>query len=185
MRNNRTAQTVLCGLFTALIAIGAFIRIDFVVPITLQSTFVVLAGLVLGAKGGAVSTLVYILMGLAGLPVFAQGGGLMYALKPTFGYIMGFVLCAFVAGFVAYRRKAPTAGYLYFAGILGLAVVYIVGIVYFCLVMRLYINAPNTEILSEVKLTVLAVLPTDLLLLIPASIIAKRILPIIKKYGSL
>ncbi len=181
MRNNRIAQTVLCGLFTALIAIGAFIRIDLVVPITLQSLFVVLAGLVLGARGGAASALTYMLMGLAGLPVFAQGGGLMYVLKPNFGYIIGFVLCAFAAGLVAQRRKAPSAGYLYFAGIMGLAIVYAVGTVYFCLIMKLYIKVPYEEILSAVRLTLLAALPIDLLLLIPASIIAKRIIPVTKK----
>ncbi len=181
MRNNRTAQIVLCGLFTALIAVGAFIKIDLVVPITLQSLFVVLAGQVLGARGGAASALTYMLMGLAGLPVFAQGGGLMYVLKPGFGYIIGFILCAFVAGFVAHRRKTPSAGYLYFSGITGLACIYAVGLAYFCLIMKLYINATDAEILDALRLTMLVALPIDLVLLLPASAIAKRILTVIKK----
>lgn len=181
MRNNRTAQIVLSGLFTALIAIGAFIRIDLIVPITLQSLFVVLAGLVLGAKGGAVSALVYMLMGLAGLPIFAQGGGPMYFLKPSFGYIIGFILGTFVTGLIARRKKAPSISWLYFSGVAGLACIYALGLVYFCLIMVLYVKSSGEEVLFALRLTVFATLPIDLALLLPASIIAKRILPIIKK----
>ncbi len=96
-----TRNMVLCALFAALIAIGAFIRIPVpYVPITFQGFFVLLAGFLLGPKYGAASMLIYIAVGLVRIPVFTEGGGIMYVLKPTFGYLIGFAVCAFVVGYV-------------------------------------------------------------------------------------
>ena len=93
MRTAKTKNLILCGLFTSLIVVGAFIRIPIpVVPFTLQLLFTMLAGLLLGGKWGAASVCIYIVLGLMGLPVFAEGGGLAYVLKPSFGYIIGFAL---------------------------------------------------------------------------------------------
>ena len=65
-----------CSLFTALIAVGAFIKIPIpVVPFTLQFLFTTLAGLLLGSKMGAVSVIAYMVLGLVGLPIFSEGGG--------------------------------------------------------------------------------------------------------------
>ena len=100
--NTKTKSMVYCGLFTALIAVGAFIKVPVpVVPFTLQYLFTMLAGLLLGAKRGAIAVLAYMLLGLAGLPIFTEGGGLWYVLKPSFGYIIGFVLGTYVTGRIA------------------------------------------------------------------------------------
>ncbi len=65
-------ELVLCAFFVALTAVGARIRVPVpVVPFTLQFLFTTLAGLTLGARGGAAAVGVYILLGLAGVPVFA------------------------------------------------------------------------------------------------------------------
>ena len=72
----RTKEIVLFGLFTALTAIGAFIRIPVpVCPFTLQLLFTTLAGLILGSRRGALSVGLYVLLGLSGVPVFTEGGG--------------------------------------------------------------------------------------------------------------
>ena len=69
-----TREMVLCALFAALIAVGAFIRVPVpVVPFTFQFLFTMLAGLLLGGRLGATSVSLYLMMGLAGLPVFAEG----------------------------------------------------------------------------------------------------------------
>ena len=72
---DRTKNLMYCSLFTALIAVGAFIKIPIpVVPFTLQFLFTTLAGLLLGSKMGAVSVIAYMVLGLVGLPIFSEGG---------------------------------------------------------------------------------------------------------------
>ena len=94
-----TKELIVSTLFVALITIGTFIRI----PIgndyfTLQFLFTLLAGLVLGANLGGTAVLVYVFLGLAGVPVFASGGGFGYILQPTFGYLIGFIIQAWFCG---------------------------------------------------------------------------------------
>lgn len=75
-----------------------------VVPITLQTFGVMLAGALLGARRGALAVLLYLAVGLAGLPVFAQGtGGLAVLGKPSLGYLLAFPLAAAVAGALVSR----------------------------------------------------------------------------------
>ena len=100
-----TQDVAVCGLFTALIAVGAFIKI--VIPVgadtmnfTLQWLFVLLAGLLLGSKRAFRSVAVYLITGLIGFPIFARGGGPAYLLRPTFGFLLGFALAAWVIGFL-------------------------------------------------------------------------------------
>ena len=76
----------LMALFAALTAVGAFITIPVPpVPFSLQIFFAILAGALLGSRQGAMSIVIYLLLGLCGLPVFTKGAGLSYLLQPTFG----------------------------------------------------------------------------------------------------
>lgn len=98
---SKTKTLIYCSLFTALIAAGAFIKIPVpVVPFTLQYLFTMLAGLLLGSKRGTISVVAYMLLGLAGLPIFSEGGGLWYVFKPSFGYIIGFCLGTYVLSLI-------------------------------------------------------------------------------------
>ena len=95
----KTSSLVYCALFTALIAVGAFIKIPIpVVPFTLQYLFTMLAGILLGSRLGSLSVLAYMILGLIGLPIFSEGGGIGYVFKPSFGYIIGFCVETFVTG---------------------------------------------------------------------------------------
>lgn len=92
--------------FAALTAVSARIAVPLPgtpVPFTLQVFAVLLSGVVLGRTLGAASQLAYLAAGLAGLPVFAAGGGLAYLLGPTGGYLLAYPLAAAVAGFGAER----------------------------------------------------------------------------------
>ena len=94
-----------CAIFTALIAVGAFIKIPVPpIPFTLQTMFVVLAGLMLGGNMGGISALLYMILGLIGIPIFTGGGGIGYVLKPTFGYIIGFCVGAYAIGKISYKN---------------------------------------------------------------------------------
>nr|MBP8866449.1 biotin transporter BioY [Acetobacterium sp.] len=123
---------VLCGLFSALIVVGAMIKVPLPgIPFTLQTLFVILAGLLLGSRGGLIAVLVYIFLGLAGLPVFSGGGGLMYVLKPSFGYIVGFALGAFVTGWLAEKNTENGTVPMVIAALAGTAVIYALGLTWY------------------------------------------------------
>ena len=88
-------ELVLAALFAALTAVGAFLRLPvFAIPITLQVFFVFLAGLSLSPRAAFLSQAAYLVTGLAGVPVFTGGGGISYALTPTFGYLLAFLAMA-------------------------------------------------------------------------------------------
>lgn len=125
----RLRTMILAALFAVLTAIGTYIRIPLpVVPLTLQVFFVYLAGVLLGSRGGAISQLFYMVLGLIGLPVFTGGGGPQAVLHPTFGYIVGFVAAAWAAGWVMeHRRNRSFRDYLT-ACLVGLCCIYAFGL---------------------------------------------------------
>ncbi|WP_435316908.1 biotin transporter BioY [Haloarchaeobius sp. TZWSO28] len=103
-------------------------------PITLQTTAVFLAGLVLGARWGGFSMLVYILAGVAGAPVFAGAkAGLGILLGYTGGFLVGYLLAALVIGAVVHRGLrtrdlSPVSTVTQVAAVcLGILVIYVVG----------------------------------------------------------
>ncbi len=114
--------SILTGIFAKLkIEIGP-------VPITMQTLAVLLSGALLGSKKGALSQLTYLLMGLFGIPWFSRGGGMTYIFSPTFGYIVGFIISAFIVGWFCERgfeRKIETA---ILAMLIGNIVLYIPGL---------------------------------------------------------
>ena len=179
MRTKRTSNLVLCALFVALIAVGAFIRIPIpVVPFTLQFLFTMLAGLLLGGKLGIASVGVYIAMGLAGLPLFAEGGGITYVLKPSFGYIIGFAVAAYVTGVIANRSANPGYKRLLAANFIGLGIVYLFGMVYYYLMSNFYLGTPIGLWPLFLYCFILAV-PGDILLCILGAVLGKRLIPVL------
>lgn len=92
--------------FISVCALGAVTVPNMAVPITLQTLGVMLVGAILGARRGALAVLLYLAVGLAGLPVFAQGtGGLGVLGKPSLGYLLAFPLAAALAGFLVHRTQ--------------------------------------------------------------------------------
>ncbi len=117
------------SLITAIAARLAFYLPFSPVPITGQTFAVLLAGALLGSKRGALSQLVYLGGGAVGLPVFANGmGGLPYMLGPTGGYLFGFVVSAFVVGFLAERGWDRRLWTSIIAMVLGSAAMYLFGL---------------------------------------------------------
>ena len=122
-------QLILATGFACLTALGALVQIPIgPVPITLQVLFVLLSGLVLGSRLGALSQVEYLAMGLAGAPVFAGGkAGLVHLLGPTGGYLVGFVAMAYVTGLIAESAARPGRVRLFVAGLVGIPVLYLSG----------------------------------------------------------
>lgn len=113
-------EIVLVLSFGLLTALSAKLKLEIgAVPLTMQTLAVLLSGALLGAKRGALSQFSYLLLGLAGLPWFARGGGLGYILSPTFGYIVGFVFAAYFVGWLCekgFDRQIKTAILAMFLG---------------------------------------------------------------------
>lgn len=183
MRRNNTNDLILCALFTALIVVGAFIRIPIpVVPFTLQFLFTTLAGLLLGRKLGFISVAVYIFMGLLGLPVFADGGGMMYMLKPSFGYIIGFAVASYATGAIANKEYCPSHKRILAASFTGLGIVYLFGMIYYYLISNLYLGTP-IGIWPLILYCFILAVPGDIAICFLSASIAKRVIPIVHRKG--
>ncbi|AKB30341.1 Substrate-specific component BioY of biotin ECF transporter [Methanosarcina siciliae C2J] len=137
-------KMVFASLFAALTAAGAYMQIPIPfspVTVTLQVFFVLLAGSLLKSKWGSLSMIVYTLLGVAGLPVFAGGSsGVGVLLGPTGGYIFGFILAAYLIGKLS--EKAESAGKSGFAvnGLnmsAGVLVIYTLGVIQLMLVAEI------------------------------------------------
>ena len=178
----KTKSLIYCGLFTALIAAGAFIKVPVpVVPFTLQYLFTMLAGLLLGAKRGTISVVAYMILGLAGLPIFTEGGGLWYVFKPSFGYIIGFCLGTYVTGRIAEYLKKKTVFRYLLANLAGLMVVYACGMIYYYIICNYVINTP-IGIWPLILYCFLLAVPGDIALSILGAVVAKRIRPVVMQY---
>ena len=177
----KTKKLIFAALFTALIAAGAFIKIPVpVCPFTLQFLFTTLAGVVLGPKLGAISVIVYVVLGLIGVPIFASGGGISYVFQPTFGYLLGFILGTFVTGVISHRVSQPSLGRMFAANFTGLLVVYLCGMVYIWLIMNFY-TKEGIGLWALVLNCFLLAVPGDIVLCTLASFLGKRLLPVVKK----
>ncbi|MBN2297818.1 MAG: biotin transporter BioY [Deltaproteobacteria bacterium] len=159
---------------SALTAAGAFIKIPIApVPITLQNFFVILTGIILGPKAGAMSQIIYIIVGLIGLPVFSGGGGLSYIFKPTFGYILGFIAASAIAGYVMKQKKFNVLT-VFTASALGMLAVYLIGVPY--LALYLYFIMHNADAVGiAVKTGMLLFIPGDLVKCMVIAMIMPRL----------
>lgn len=137
MNNRHSAITDLAyiAVFAALIIVLAFVYIPSGtpgVPIVLQNAAIILAGLILGARRGFLTTALFLFIGLIGLPVLAGGRTTLAALAgPTAGYLVGYLAAAFLAGLIAYRaprtNRAAMIGIFLIAGLVGLLSMYVFG----------------------------------------------------------
>lgn len=184
-RTRSIEDIVLCGMFTALIAAGAFMKISipvqpFPMHFTLQFFFVLLAGFLLGSRMGAMSVGSYLIVGLAGVPIFAAGGGLAYLVRPTFGFLLGFLFAAYVTGFVSERLHSQSFFALLFAAVCGLLVMYASGMVYFYFISNYVISMPVTWGIVLVNCFLLTV-GGDFVLCVVSAIAAVRLIPLLKR----
>lgn len=169
-----TRDMVLVSMFIALITVGAFIKIPIPnMPFTLQFLFTNLAGIILGAKLGALSVLIYVIAGLIGIPVFTTGGGPGYILYPTFGFLVGFIIGAYVGGRYIEKRDLTTKN-IFIASIINLLIVYALGMIHYYFISNFYSNTPIGVGALFLYCFVLAV-PGDLLLCFISAAVGKKV----------
>ncbi|ASN04887.1 biotin transporter BioY [Virgibacillus necropolis] len=150
MKQLRTIDLTFGAVFVCLMAIGANIAVWFPmlavpiggasVPLSLQTFFAILAGLMLGKKLGSISMITYILVGVAGVPVFANmSAGPMAIVSPTGGFIISFVFIAFFVGWISEITKKPSVPIYTIASIVGLVLNYTIGVSYMYLAMNTWL----------------------------------------------
>ena len=109
MEKNKLKEMVFAALFAALTAAVAWFKIPLPftpVPITLQTLVVLMSGAMLGSYYGALSMIIYLVLGAIGLPVFAGGSsGIGALLGPTGGYLFSYPIAAFVIGKMLERKN--------------------------------------------------------------------------------
>lgn len=158
----------ICALFSALLCICSVVKIPIgTVPVTLATFGVMLLSLVLGSKKASLCIAVYILLGLFGLPVFS-GGSASAFIGPTGGYIWSYLFMPFIINFFVSKSKKS-----YFAGSAagcGLALIFC----YICGILQ-YAFCTSTNLLLAVPVCILPFLPADILKLVCALILSKRI----------
>lgn len=170
--NKKMLNVVYPPLFSALITVCSWICLSFPVPFTLQTFAVFLTLLLIGGKSGTVAVIIYILLGLAGLPVFSGfTGGVGVLFGPTGGYITGFLLLCLI-----YRGITAIFGTRTFisvtALICGLFVCYLFGSLWFMIYSGSY---GIKEFLSALWICVIPFIIPDTIKLLLAIIIARRV----------
>ncbi|MCM3004700.1 biotin transporter BioY [Priestia koreensis] len=145
----RTIDLTMAAMFVALMAIGAnitsfapFLQVANI-PLTMQPFFTVLAGLLLGSRIGALSMTVYMIVGLAGAPVFAQfGSGFDSLLGPSGGFIVSYIFGAYAAGKVVELKGNYSLSTFIIASLAGVVMIYLVGTNLMYLALKTWIHAP-------------------------------------------
>lgn len=176
----RTVDIAYIGLFSTLMMVGANITsfIPFLVvggvPITLQTFFAILSGLILGSRKGALACTVYMCIGLAGAPVFSRfGGGFGQILSPTFGFIVSYILLAFIAGLIV-ERSGTKMSYIV-AALIAFIFNYVFGTNWMYFAYKLWASAPEGFTYKLAWLWMVPPLPKDVILSVFAGIFAYRL----------
>lgn len=181
---SKTAYMALCGLFAALMAICSLISVPLgftPVPVNLATLGVFLAGGLLGRKYGTVSMIVYVLLGAVGVPVFAGfRGGLSVLAGPTGGYIIGYIVAAFLIGLLVEiflgekgtvksgRARLTELLLCALAMVAGLAACYFLGTIWFMF-------STHTGLWPSLISCVFPFLPGDALKIIAGALLVQRL----------
>ena len=166
-------KMVLAALFAALTAVGAFLKFPLgLTSVTLQFFFTAMAGVLLGSKWGALSQVVYVALGLVGIPIFTLGGGPGYLLQPSMGFLFGLIPAAWLIGRLTERGQPPLR--ICLSCVAGLAVLYLVGIPYMYLILNVYLGK-GLSLWAVLKMGMLIYLPGDALKILLAAFLSRRL----------
>ncbi len=174
----KTVDLAYIGLSAAVIAVCSWISIQLgAIPVTLQTMAICLIAGLFGFKRGALATLIYILLGAVGVPVFSGfKGGIGVILGATGGYIIGFIFTAAIVGLVSDKTDKMWA--LIISMVLGIAVCYAFGTVWF---IKVYSKENVISLSKTLSLCVIPFIPFDAVKIIIASLLTVKLKKHIKK----
>lgn len=169
-------EMVLASMFAALAgASGLLVRFggEAAVPFSLLPFVALLAGMLLGGRLAALSMTIYVFLGLVGVPVFASPpyAGPAYLIKPSAGFLFGFIAAAYITGKVTELLKRNTIWANLLASGVGILVLYLIGLPYLYLVLNFYIGTA-VNVWSILKIGFLPFIVFDLIKAVIASVIA-------------
>jgi len=170
-KNNSLLGLIYAALFGAGTAAGAYLMIPVPpVPITLQTLFLYLAGALLGGRLALMSQVVYLLLGIIGLPVFAGGkAGLGVLFGPTGGYLIGFLAASYIVGKWNEMLQKPSFSMVLLSMVAGTIPIYVLGVLQLCLVAKLALG-------KAVAVGVLPFLIGDAIKIVVAALLAQRMI---------
>lgn len=174
MENIKTRSLTRVSIFTALIAVGAFISIPLrPVPITLQTFFVLLAGYLLTPSEAFFAPLAYMALGLIGIPIFAGfTGGLQSIFSPSFGFIIAFSLQAYLVSRL--KKDTDSTFKLIGYGLLSTLLVYGIGLTYMVFILSKTGSLP-AEVMPFLMSVTLPFLPGDIIKIILAVLVYQKL----------
>ncbi len=181
-------EMVLVAMFASLAVVAALMFRFFggmIVPFSLLPLVALLAGGLLGARLGALSMGIYVLMGVLGVPVFEKPpfGGPAYVLSPTFGFLLGFIFAAWVSGLIIQGRREAGPVRLTMAMLAGLLTIYAIGLPYLYVILNYYIGKPF-DVLQVVMLFFVPFIGFDLLKALVVGALVRMVgvrLPVLKE----
>ena len=193
MKNKFALRSAVCALFAAIICAGCFIRIPLgVIPVVLQDALCILTGCLLGGFTAAVPSILFLLAGLAGLPVYSGGTcGIAVWLGPTGGFLAGYLLGALAAGLIAGRPSVTQKKFsatqiirVTLAIIGGTVVLYIPGVIHFArwAVSNSKVPADSTTLSYTIAACVTPFIPGELLKMAVEIPVALTVRPILARY---
>lgn len=176
MKKTKAINLCTCALFAALTAVLSQIAIPIgPVPINLATFSVFVSGALLGAKFGAISQAVYIVLGAVGVPVFSMfKGGLGVLLGPTGGYIIGYLVAAWLVGLITehFGNKIYVLALAMLAGFFA----------YMTIGTCWFMFSTKNGLLEALTVCVVPFLLGDALKIILATALARRLRPVLQKY---
>lgn len=176
----KTKEITLTAVLIALLIVCSQIVIPIgPIPITLQTLAVLMIGYFLSPKNAWLATSLYLIMGVAGLPILAGfSGGFHVLLTPAFGFVIGFIPASYVQAKYLDHHSNTQTKHLLISAILNTVFTYLIGLIYMAVILNIYLDS-QMNVIQILMAGLIPFIPGDLIKIAVAVLLAKRILPVI------
>ena len=178
----KTKDLTLTAVLIALLVVCSQLSIPIgPVPITLQTLAVLMIGYLLTPKYTLLTISIYIMAGLMGLPFFSGfTGGLHSVLLPSFGFVLSFMVAAYIQALYIESKQLIETKHLLIAGVINIVITYVIGLTYMAFILNFYMGN-QMGLFAILMAGFIPFIPGDLFKLFLAVLMAKRIIPIYSK----